>query len=110
MTVDKKKGKRNSDTPNLRALIKIIEHESLIFISITLLSCIVFPTFIILLMAIFSDAPRTESLFQGYRYLYASLGGAEWIGYGVATGPYIFFQCYRTIKWALSTGKQRRED
>jgi|GEM_PF-2871000 hypothetical protein len=93
---------------NTRSLIKIIEHESLIFISIALFSCVVLPTFVILLMAIFTHAPRTESLFLGYRHLYASLGGIEWVGYGVAIGPYIFFQCYRLIKWAVLKEKPNR--
>lgn len=89
-----------------RAFIKIMERETLLFISMMLLSCILLPTFVMLLMTFFSDIPRTESIFHGYRYLFESFGGGKWVVFGVAIGPYALFQCIRTIRWVMSAEKQ----
>lgn len=90
----------------IKAFIKLMERETLLFISMMLFGCILLPTFIMLTMTFFSDVPRTESIFRGYRYLFESFGGTKWAAYGITIGPYVLFQCIRSIRWVMSTAKQ----
>ena len=91
-----------------RVFIKHVERETLLFVSLMLFGGILLPTFIMLMMNFFSDVPQTESIFDGYRYLFEFLGGAKWTAVAVITGPYILFQCFRSIRWVVSTAKQHQ--
>lgn len=89
----------------LSAFVRLMERETLLFISMMLFSCILLPTFVMLIMTFVTDFPRTESIFHGYRFLFESFGGKKWMVYVVAMGPYVLFQCIRSLRWVMSTAK-----
>lgn len=78
---------------------KKLANESLIFICAISFGAVIIPTTFILILAIFGEMPRNESLVEGYDSLRALLRGNMWVFYFFVFGPYLLLQVLRFARW-----------